>query len=99
MRHWKVAVDELAVLVGQELHAGLLAGLADRLGVLGPMLDRNAAHGDAAVLAVPFIAEVEVALDLLEIGQDLVPLPALGAARRPFGIVGRRAAVGHLAVD
>jgi hypothetical protein len=55
--------------------------------------------GIRPVLAVPGPVEVEIALDLLEIGQDVVPAPALGTAGLPFGVVGRRAAVGHLAVD
>ena len=38
MRHREIAVDELAVLVGQELEAGLLAGLGHRLRMLGPVL-------------------------------------------------------------
>src|SRR5260221_2000626 len=32
-------------------------------------------------------------------GQHVVPAPARGAAGLPFVVVGRRAAVGHLAVD
>ena len=52
VRHRKIAVDELAVLVGQELEAGLLAGLGHRLRMLGPVRLRNAADRDAAVLAV-----------------------------------------------
>ena len=35
----------------------------------------------------------------LKIRQHVVPAPARGAARLPFVVVGRRAAVGHLAVD
>ncbi len=64
-----------------------------------PVLGRDAAHGDAAFLAVPGSVEVEIALDLLEERQDLVPAPALGASACPLVVVGGRAAVGHLAVD
>src|SRR5687767_14492827 len=48
----EVAVDELAVLVGQELEALLLEGLADRLSVARPMLARDSSHRNAAVLAM-----------------------------------------------
>ena len=99
VRHREVAVDELAVLVGQELEAGLLAGLGHRLAMLRPVLLRNAADGNAAILAVVRPVEIEVVLDLLEVGQHVLPAPARGAARFPFVVVGRRAAVGHLAVD
>ena len=44
MRDREIAVDELAVLVGQELHARELAGLAHGLRVPGPVLDRDAPH-------------------------------------------------------
>ena len=43
--------------------------------------------------------EIEVVLDFPEIGQHVVPAPAGGAARFPLVVIGRRAAVGHLAVD
>ena len=99
VRHREIAVDELAVLVGQELVAGVLEGLGNGLRMPGPVLARNAADRDAAILAVERSVEIEVALDLLEIGQHVLPAPARGAARFPFIVVGRCAAVGHLAVD
>ena len=99
VRHREIAVDELAVLVGQEREAGVLAGLGHRLRMPGPVRLRNAADRDAAVLAVERPVEIEVALDLLEVGQHVLPVPARGAARFPLIVIGRRAAVGHLAVD
>ena len=99
VRHREIAFDELAVLVGHERIAGLLAGLGDGLRMPGPVLARDAADRDAAVLAVERPVEIEVALDLPEIGQHVVPAPARGAARFPFVVVGRRAAIGQLAVD
>ena len=99
MRHREIAVDELAVLVRHELMAGLLEGFGERLRMPRPVLARDAADRDTAILAVERPVEIEVALDLLEIGQHVVPAPAGGAARFPFVVVGRRAAVGHLAVD
>ena len=95
----EVAFDEFAVLVGQEPETLLLERLADGLGVAAPMFARNAAHGNTPLLAVQRSIEIEVALDLLEVGQYVVPAPADGAARLPFVVVGGRAAIGHLAVD
>ncbi len=64
-----------------------------------PVLPRNAADRDTAVLAVERPVEVEVVLELPEKGQHVAPAPARGAARLPFLVIGRRTAVGHLAVD
>ena len=79
--------------------AGLPEGFGERLRMPGPVLHGNPANRDAAVLAVIRPVEIEVALDLPEKGQHAVPVPAGGAARFPFVVVGRCAAVGHLAVD
>ena len=59
MRHREIAVDELAVLVGYELMAGLLEGLGERQGMPGPMLARDAADRDPAILAVKRSVEIE----------------------------------------
>src|SRR6266404_4444638 len=99
VRHREVTFDELTVLVGQERIAGELAGLGNGLRVPGPVHLRDASDRDAAVLAVERPVEIEVALDLPEVGQHVVPAPAYGAAGLPFIVVGRRPAVGHLAVD
>ncbi len=99
VRHREVAFGELAVLVGQERVAGEPAGLGNGLRVPGPVLLRDASDGDAAILAVERPVEIEVALDLLEVGQHVLPAPPRGAAGIPFVVIGRRAAVGHLAVD
>src|SRR6185312_8315685 len=65
----------------------------------GPVFARNTADGDAAVLAVIRPIEIEVALDLAEIRQHVLPGPAGRAPHLPFVVIGRRAAVGELAVD
>src|SRR6267154_4790571 len=62
----EVALDELAVLVGQEFETLGFEALGHCLGMAGPMLRRDAAHRDAAILAVERPVEIEVALDLLE---------------------------------
>ena len=95
----EIAVFELGVLVDVELIAGLLEGFGGGLGVLGPQVGEDAADRDTACVAVPGTFEVHVTLHLLEVGQHVVPVPAGGAARRPFVVVARRAAVGELAVD
>src|ERR1700738_2215608 len=94
VRHRKRAFDELAVLVGQERVAGELAGLSNGWRVPGPVLLRDASDRDAAILAVERPVEIEIALDLLEVGQHVLPAPARGAAGLPFLIVGRRPAMG-----
>jgi hypothetical protein len=95
----EVAFDERAVLIGQKRVAGELAGLSKRLREPGPVLPRDAGDGNTAVRAVEGAVEIEVVLDLPEIGQHVLPAPARGAARFPLIVIRRRAAVGHLAVD
>ncbi|MGY4369956.1 hypothetical protein ACVW1A_006021 [Bradyrhizobium sp. LB1.3] len=99
VRHREKPVDELAVLVGQVLVAGLLEGVGERLRMSRPVLPRDPANRDPTVLAVVRAVEIEITLDLLEEGQHVIPAPTRGAARFPFVVIGRRAAVGHLAVD
>src|SRR5882724_3562487 len=99
VRHREITVDELAVLVRYEWMAGLLESLGERLRMPCPVLPRNPADRDPAILAVEWSGEIKVALDLLEKRQHAVPVPAGGAPRFPFIVVGRCAAVGHLAVD
>ena len=98
-RDREIAVLELGVLVQDVFEPGLLERLRHRLGVAVPQIGEDAADRDAAVLAVPRPVEIHVALDLFEIGQHRVPVPSGGAARLPFVVIGRRAAVGELAVD
>src|SRR5258708_21713971 len=98
MRDREIAFNELTVLVGQERVAGELAGLGYGLRMPCPLLPWDAADGDTAVFAVERSVEVEVALDLPEIGQHVLPAPACSAARFPFIVVGRRAAIGQLAI-
>jgi hypothetical protein len=95
----EVAVLEAPVLVRQVLETGEPERLGRGAAVPGPALRRDAGDGDAAVLAVPRVVHVEVALDLAEVGQHGAPVPARGAARLPLVVVGRRAPVRHLPVD
>src|SRR6516162_3180039 len=99
VRDRKITVDELAVLVGQERKARQLAGLGDGLRMCRPVRLRDTADRNAAVLSVVRPIEIEIALDLPEIGQHALPVPPRSASRLPLVIVGRRAAIGELAVD
>src|SRR5215831_14156709 len=96
---WKVAFDEFPVLVRQESKASELARLGNGLRMCCPVRLRDTAHRNAAVFAVERPIEIEIALDLPEVGQHIIPAPARGTPRLPFVVVGRRAAIGQLAVD
>ncbi len=50
-------------------------------------------------MAVQVAREIKVGFELAEIGQDVVPAPAIGAEVAPLVIVPRQAAVGRLDVD
>ena len=95
----EIPVLEFRILIDQELVAGSLERLTRRLGVFRPQIGEDAANRNAPFIAVPGTIEVHVALDLLEEGQHAVPVPTGGATRVPLVVVGRRAAVGELAVD
>ena len=95
----KIAVLEESVLIREILVACALERLGQRLGVPGPMLFRYAPNGNRAVLPMPFVVEIEVTLELLEVRKHVLPLPARGPASLPLVIVGRRTAICHLAVD
>ena len=95
----EISVAEFRILVDQEVVAGGLECFSGRLGMFRPQIGKDPAHRDAAFVAVPWTVEVHVALDLLEEGQHAVPVPSGRAARMPLVVVGRRAAVGELAVD
>ena len=95
----EITVLPLGVLVPQEAVAGRLERLSHRLRVFRPQVGEVAPDRDPAFGAVPRTIEVHVTFDFLEVGQHAVPVPAGRAPCRPFVIVGRRAAVGQLAVD
>ena len=95
----KIPVLPRRVLVLDEFPPRLLERLAHRLGVFRPKIGKNAPHRDAPFASVPWTLEVHVALDLLEVGQHAVPVPAGGTPRRPLVVIGRRTAVRELPVD
>src|SRR5262249_60879582 len=94
-----VPVAPLAVLIGKVVEAGRLEGGSRSLGMSGPQIREDATHRDRAILAVQRAIEVHVALDLLVVGQHLLPAPTTRPARDPFLEVGGSAAIGELAVD
>src|SRR6202000_2559893 len=69
VRHREIAVDELTVLVGDELMAGLVECLGEGLRMPCPVLPWNSANRDSTIFAMEGAVEIEVALDLLEKGQ------------------------------
>ena len=95
----EVTVLELAVLVRQIRHARRLEGLRGGECEARPMLFWDAAHGNVPVPAVKLVVDVFVALHFFEVGQHVVPGPALGASLLPDLKIGRRATVRQLAVD
>ena len=95
----EIAVLEEAVLVGQIFVPRAVEGLGERLGMAGPVVPRDPADGNRALLTMPLVVDIQIGLQFSEVGQHAVPVPAGRAARLPVVIVGRRAAIGHLAVD
>ena len=95
----KIAILEKPILVFQSLEAGSRERFCCRLGVVIPFLGLDATHFDTPILAVEGSVEIKVVLNLLEIRQHRIPIPAGCAARFPFIVIRRRAAIGHLPID
>ncbi len=93
------AIAEIAVLILYLLITLIFERPGDGKGKLGPFVLLDPANDDGPVLAVEFAAEIDIGLQLLEIGQHAVPVPAFRAKLRPFGIVFGAAAIGHLRID
>ena len=64
----EMAVDKLAILVGDIVEAHFLIDLGNRLGVLTPQVRENPPDGNAALLAVQWSLKIHIPLDLLKIG-------------------------------
>ena len=95
----EIAIFEKPVLVFQGLEASSRERFCRGLGVVIPFLGLDAAHFDAPILAVEGPVVIKVVLNLLEIRQHRIPIPALRTARFPFIVIRGRAAIGHLAID
>ena len=93
-RHRAVAVAEVRVHVGDERDLVLLRVDVHGLGQRRPVVRLGAADRHRAVLAVLLAAEIEIAFELAEERQHVVPAPAGRAQRLPLGVVVGRAAIG-----
>src|SRR5262249_20659573 len=64
-----IAVLEFTILIRHVPIAGKPERLSHRLGIVGPIVRKHAAHRDATVRTVQRAVKVDITLDLLEIGQ------------------------------
>ncbi len=79
-----IAVLERPILVRQIAEAHCLEAGRHRLGMFGPVLLEDATNGQRPVVPVQRAVEIDVALELAEVGQHGVPAPAAGAALLPL---------------
>ena len=93
-RHAAVAIAKIGVHVGDEWNLPFLGKRMHRLGQRRPIRRFGAADRHRPRFAVQRAVEIEVIFKLAVIGQHVVPTPAGGAERLPFGIIVRRAAIG-----
>ncbi len=98
-RDGEIPVAEIAVLVAQILPALVVGGPDGGGGEARPLIRKQATQPHRPVLAVQRPVEIAVVLELLVIGQDVVPSPSRRAARFPVGEIARQAAIGAHAVD
>ena len=88
------------VLIAVLLEARRQAGVVEPLLHRSQLLARPATHGNGTALAVEVAAFVPVVLDRAEVGEALLPAPALVAGHlRPAVVVARRPADGDPRVD
>src|SRR6516162_675086 len=95
---WVISVLEFPVLVRQVTVARELERFRHRLCVVRPVLREDPPYRDTAFSTVQRPVEVDVALDLLEVGEDGFPAPAAGAALLPFIVIMGSPPVGQLTV-
>src|SRR6516165_8415042 len=96
---WVITVLEFAVLVRQVTVARELERFRHRLRVVRPVLREDPSYRNTAFSGVQRPVEVDVALDLLEVGEYGFPAPAAGAAPRPLIVIMGSPTVGQLTVD
>ncbi len=91
-RQRAAAVAEIAVHVGEVRHLPFERVLVHGARQRRPLRRRRAPDRHRPLVAVHVVAEIEVALQRLEIGQHVAPAPAGRAQLDPFGIIVGRAA-------
>jgi hypothetical protein len=94
-RHRAIAVAKIRIHVGDKRNLPLLREDLHGFRQRRPVFRPGAADRHRAVLAVERAVEIPIALKLAEVGQHIVPAPAGGALRLPFGIIVGCAAIGH----
>src|SRR5271166_1730654 len=96
---WVIPVLEFPVLVRQVTVARELECFCHRLRVVRPVLREDPPYRDTAFSPVQRPVEVDVALDLLEVGEYGFPAPTAGAAPLPLIVIIGSPTVGQLTVD
>src|SRR6516165_8128777 len=96
---WGIYFLEFPVLVGQVTVARELERFRHRLRVIRPVLREDPPHRDTAFSTVQRPIEVDVALDLLEVGEYGFPAPAAGTAPLPLIVIMGSPSISQLTVD
>ncbi len=97
-RHREPAIREHRVLVADIAIPRRRQRLHRRAGEAGPFLRHHPADGDRTGRAVQRAVIIHIGLELAEIRQHPLPVPAIRAQRRPFIVIRGQAAVADLAV-
>src|SRR6516162_4612317 len=84
---WVISVLEFPVLVRQVPVTRELERFRHRLRVVRPVLREDPPYRDTAFSTVQWPVEVDVALDLLEVGEYGFPAPTGGAALLPLVVI------------
>src|SRR6516164_5624531 len=96
---WVISVLEFPVLVEQVTVARELERFRHRLRVIRPVLREDPPYRDTAFSTVQRPIEVDVALDLFEVGEYGFPAPAAGTAPLPLIVIMGSTSVSQLTVD
>ena len=98
-RHRIAAVGVVAVDVATQGKAVLLHRRQGRTAEPAPLVRKQAAYGNASGAAVTLAGEIDIPLQLVEVGQETLMGPAGEPHLLPFVVVAPHPAHGELAVD